>query len=95
MPTTLLSPGKSKLTIKSSSPIEIAQYQDAARFCREVESLVVNKGMSYIDSIVHLCDVKQIEPEKAATLINPNIREAIRLEAVRLHMVEASAHLPF
>jgi hypothetical protein len=51
--------------------------------------------MGYMDAILHLCESKSIEPEMAATLINPLIRERIRTEATSLNMIRKSAALPF
>jgi hypothetical protein len=80
---------------KTAYSSEQLQIEDAAQFCSDVESLVTGNRMGYMDSILHLCQTRNMEPEMAATLLSPAIREHIRREATRLNMIRRTASLPF
>lgn len=78
-----------------TSTTDNIQLIDSVQFCSDIEFHVIHKRMTYIDTIMHLCTKKNIEPEMAATLINSSIKEAIRSEALDLHMIAPMARLPF
>jgi hypothetical protein len=89
-----VNPSSITVLSQSISPDQI-QLQDSRKFCTDIEVLVANHRMGYMDAIVHLCESKSMEPEMAATLINPVIRERIRNEATGLNMIRKTATLPF
>ncbi len=47
-----------------------------SRFAQEIESLVhENEGMSYIDAIVHFCELQSIDVESVPKLISKPLKE--------------------
>ena len=52
-----------------------------ARFAQEIESLVHNnKGMNYIDAIIHFCEKNNIDIESVPKLISKPLKEKIKYE---------------
>lgn len=69
--------------------------EDSIKFCTSIEALIAEHRMGYMDAIIHLCEKTSIEPEMAATLLNPVIREYVRQEATSLNMIRKTVSLPF
>lgn len=61
-------------------------------FIKEVEELVAKNNMSYMDSILHWCEKKNIEIESVSTLIANNtfMKARLQLEAENLHFLPKS-----
>ena len=65
------------------------------KFAVAVETIVIEKGLSYIDSIVYFCQENHLEPESVKGLITPPLKEKIKAEAVGLRFLkESHAKLP-
>jgi len=66
------------------------------KFTNSVEELVINKHLSYIDTIVHFCQENHLEPDSVKGLITPPLKEKIKAEAVNLRFLkeESNAKLP-
>jgi len=65
------------------------------KFATSVETIVIEKGLSYIDAIVYFCQENHLEPESIKGLITPPLKEKIKAEAVGLRFLkESHAKLP-
>lgn len=64
-------------------------------FSKEVEKFVLETGSDYMDAVLHICQVKDIEPETAAKLLNANVKSMIEKEASALNLVERAQSLSF
>jgi|TARA_R100000030_G_scaffold2722_1_gene2146 hypothetical protein len=63
-----------------------------ARFAQEIESLVHNnKGMNYIDAIIHFCEKNNIDIESVPKLISKPLKEKIKYEAMELNFLKRSS----
>ena len=63
-----------------------------SRFAQEIESLVCeNKGMSYIDAIIHFCDLQSIDVESVPKLISKPLKEKLKYEAMELNFLKKSS----
>jgi hypothetical protein len=63
-----------------------------SRFAQEIESLVQNtKGMSYIDAIVHFCDLQSIDVESVPKLIPKPLKEKLKFEAMELNFLKKTS----
>jgi hypothetical protein len=65
-------------------------------FSADVRKLCGEKGMEYIDAVVHWCDLNNVEVEFAATLIkkDPMMKSMIQIEAENLNILKKTAKLP-
>jgi hypothetical protein len=63
-----------------------------SRFAQEIESLVQNnKGMSYIDAIIHFCDLQSIDVESVPKLIPKPLKEKLKFEATELNFLKKTS----
>ena len=62
-----------------------------ARFSTEVETLVSSDSMSYIDAIIHYCDVNDIELETVPKLISKPLKEKLKHEAQQLNFIKKTS----
>jgi hypothetical protein len=53
----------------------------------ETERLVRVEGMQYVEAIVHLCETRGIDPEDISHLIIGSLKEKLRAEAQRNHIL--------
>ena len=77
--------------------MKINNVKSSADFIMEIENLVVDKNIEYIEAIVYYCEKHNIEVETVATIIKQNqvIKSKVQLEAENLNMVKrGSARLP-
>lgn len=67
------------------------KFMTAAKFSTEVETLVSNDAMSYIDAIIHYCDNNDIELETVPKLISKPLKEKLRHEAQQLNFIKKTS----
>ena len=65
----------------------------AARFSQEVEKIAVsNSDMNYIDSVIHYCEVNEIELDSINKLISKPLKEKLRHDAQQLNFMKKTSH---
>ena len=64
------------------------------RYNEEIEQMVEETKMSYLDTILHHADQNNLESETIAKLISANLKMKLRVEAERLHFLPETAKLP-
>jgi 1-deoxy-D-xylulose 5-phosphate reductoisomerase len=78
--------------------MKINNMKSSTEFIMEIESLVKEKNIEYIEAIILYCDKNNIEVETVATIIKQNqaIKFKVQHEAETLKMVKSnpSARLP-
>ena len=63
-----------------------------SRFAQEIESLVqTHQDMSYIDAIIHFCEMNNIDVESVPKLISKPLKEKIRYEATELNFLKKTS----
>jgi hypothetical protein len=63
-----------------------------SRFAQEIESLVQkNQDMSYIDAIIHFCEMNNIDVESVPKLISKPLKEKIKYEAMELNFLKKTS----
>ena len=70
------------------------QTQTSAEFYTKIVKLVEETKLSYMDAVMHYCDLNSMEPETAAQLVNTKLKAQIREEAEELNYLPKSAKLP-
>jgi hypothetical protein len=62
----------------------------------EIRALCAEKGMDYIDAVVHWCELNDLEVELAATLVMTDaaLLSNIEEEAENLNYLKKTARLP-
>ena len=64
----------------------------SAKFSQEVEKIAVtNEDMNYIDSVLHLCELNEIEVESVPKLISKPLKEKLKHEAQQLNFMKKTS----
>jgi len=58
-----------------------------SKFTKLIEKTVSELKLSYMESVLHLCDKNDIEPEDVKKFISPIIRDKIEAEAMNLNFL--------
>ena len=72
---------------------EESNFMNKKKFTRMVEDCVRTKSMSYMDTVVYLCEQNNLEIEDVKKYIAISIKEKIELEAMKLNFLEKSGSL--
>ena len=68
------------------------KFMTSAKFSQEVETIAVtNEDMNYIDSVLHLCEINEIEVESVSKLISKPLKEKLKYEAQQLNFMKKTS----
>ena len=78
------------------SAVKIAKMLDSDKFYRDVDNIVADYKLSYIDAVVFYCEKNNIEIEVAASLVKSNfrIKSMVQGEGENLNILPRTAKLP-
>jgi hypothetical protein len=67
-----------------------ASRDEIITFSYEIERIVYDKDVSYMDAIILYCETIGLEVEIAAKLISDTLKSKIKMEAEELHFLPRS-----
>ena len=68
------------------------KFMTSAKFSQEVEKIAVtNEDMNYIDSVLHLCEINEIEVESVSKLISKPLKEKLKYDAQKLNFIKKTS----
>lgn len=68
-----------------------SKFLSQSKFSTDIEELVRETGLTYIESIVTYCDENTIDIESVSKLISKPLKERIRCEAMQLNYLKKSS----
>jgi predicted transcriptional regulator len=68
-----------------------SKFLSQSKFSNDIEELVKESGLTYIESIVTYCDENIIEIESVSKLISKPLKERLRCEAMQLNYLKKSS----
>jgi hypothetical protein len=76
--------------------MDIENIKSPTSFMKEIEELVVEKKLDYIDAVVYYCKINDVEIETAAALIkgSAKMKAKIQNEAEEQNYLPKSRKLP-
>lgn len=76
--------------------IQDLNFVSIVEFSKEIENLVSEKRMEYIDAVVYFCEKNSIDIETVASLIknNSKLKASIQEEAEQLNYLPKTQKLP-
>ena len=76
--------------------IQDLNFVSIVEFTKEIEKLVSEKKMEYIDAVMYFCDKNGVDIETAASLIKSNakLKASIQVEAENLNYLPKTKQLP-
>jgi hypothetical protein len=84
------------ILLSDISKVEITSIKSPSTFMQEIDKLVEDEGLEYIEAIIYYCEVNDIEIETAASLIkgSAKMKAKVQLEAENLNYIPKSGKLP-
>ena len=61
------------------------------KFAIDIEKIVVDEDLNYIDAIIHYCEIHNIEVESVTKLISKPLKERIKCDAIRLNIMKKTS----
>lgn len=79
-----------------SDDLKLIKALTSEKFYTDVDSLVKNHSLNYMDAVVYYCEKNDVEIETAAMMIRSNhrIKSYIQNEGEELNFLPRSAKLP-
>lgn len=76
--------------------IQDLNFVSIVEFTKEIEKLVLEKRMEYIDAVMYFCEKNGVDIETAASLIKSNakLKASIQVEAENLNYLPKTKQLP-
>lgn len=71
------------------------EFMTKTKFSKLVESVVLEKNLSYIDAVIYCCEKNNIEIEDSRKYVSVIVKNKLEAEAMGLNFLEKSAELPF
>ena len=72
---------------------EESDFMNKKKFTRMVEDCVRTKSMTYMDTVVYLCEQNNLEIEDVKKYISTSVKEKIEFEAMKLNFLEKGGDL--
>ncbi len=75
--------------------VKIKSIKSSAEFVKQIETIVKEHNLEYMDAVIHYCEKNNIELEVAAAVVrgNPHLKSNIQLEAEGLNFLPKRAKL--
>lgn len=63
-------------------------------FQEQIEDIVRNKRLNYLDAVLHYCKEHEVDPEDIAKLVSSNLKCKIKSDAMGDGLLKREAQLP-
>lgn len=73
---------------------ETKNFLTKTKFSKKVETVHLQKRLSYIDTVIDICEEHDIDPSQVKKFLNNTIREKIEIEAKELNFLPKGTELP-
>jgi hypothetical protein len=67
------------------------KFLTPSRFALEIEKIVAEEKINYIDAIVHYCEVNELEVESVTKLVSKPLKEKLKWDATRLNFMKKTS----
>ena len=61
------------------------------KFAIEIEKIVAEDELNYIDAIIHYCEINSLEVESVTKLISKPLKERLKWDAIRLNYMKKTS----
>ena len=68
-----------------------SKFLTPSKFALEIEKIVVEEKMNYIDAICFYCESNNIEVDSVTKLISKPLKEKLKWDATRLNFMKATS----
>ena len=67
------------------------KFLTPSKFAMEIEKIVAEEKINYIDAIVHYCEVNELEVESVTKLVSKPLKEKLKWDATRLNFMKRTS----
>ena len=67
------------------------KFMNPAKFAVEIEKLVLQDKINYIDAIVHYCDANNLEVDSITKLMSKPLKEKLKWDAIQLNFMKKTS----
>ena len=67
------------------------KFLTPSKFALEIEKIVSQEQLNYIDAIVHYCEINNLEVDSVTKLISKPLKERLKWDATRLNFMKATS----
>ena len=68
-----------------------SKFLTPSKFAIEIEKIVSNEKLNYIDAIVHYCEVNELEVDSITKLVSKPLKEKLKWDATRLNFMKRNS----
>ena len=68
-----------------------SKFLTPQKFAMEIEKIVANDELNYIDAILHYCEKNSLEVESITKLISKPLKERLKWDATRLNSMKRTS----
>ena len=68
-----------------------SKFLTPQKFAIEIEKIVANDELNYIDAILHYCESNNLEVESITKLISKPLKERLKWDATRLNFMKRTS----
>ena len=79
---------------KSNKELEKAiedKFLTPSKFSLEIEKIVAEDNMNYIDAICHFCEINKIEVDSITKLVSKPLKERLKYDAINLNFMKKTS----
>ena len=67
------------------------KFLTPAKFSMEIETIVAEENINYIDAICQYCEMNDIEVDSISKLISKPLKERLKYDAINLNFMKATS----
>jgi len=68
-----------------------SKFLTPSKFAMEIEKIVVEEHLNYIDAIVHYCEINELEVDSVTKLVSKPLKEKLKWDATRLNFMKRTS----
>ena len=68
-----------------------SKFLTPSKFALEIEKIVSEAKINYIDAIVHYCELNEIEVDSITKLVSKPLKEKLKWDATRLNFMKRTS----
>ena len=68
-----------------------SKFLSPSKFSLEIEKIVIDEKLNYIDAIIHYCQLNELEIESVTKLVTKPLKEKLKWDATRLNFMKKTS----
>ena len=68
-----------------------SKFLTPSKFALEIEKIVAEEKINYIDAIVHYCEINELEVDSITKLVSKPLKERLKWDAIRLNFMKKTS----